>query len=404
MQPSPAQFDLGQSLLDEHVIEALGLLCGYDDGLELRPSNLPLIERGLRAFLTGKKLVASRLSGDLRSNQSIDTAAKGDILNFHMPFEDHLLDYEFILPESPQSFSPLGPEESAFLQDFVLRQLNELAGSVLPVWVTRKTQAEAFYESWFKGDSLEHCVHAARYADRDRKDIGLKPYDGEEDRFDRNEPPLFQEAFAHARYLIGCQRAGAVLYANSPMASICSEHIFTAWPEHLFSCLDDEYRASAKRLRGPGIFVTIPPLTKLVMSRASMRHKIPEVIRDMREEYARARDDLWEIISQLYFAETETEQRSTLRLLEQASKDLFGATWPEKFDVLSFGLTAASLTPDGIASAFKSLHDHNKPYARVSSITFARKLSKDLRRDLLNQRELMQRHLSLSEQSNFGFV
>jgi hypothetical protein len=402
MNIESARINLGQSLIGTEIIGALRNFCGYDGALS--PEELPLVERGLRAFLTGKVLIESRF-GSYGLGDSIASARRGGSLAYDMPFGDHLLDYEFLLPERSQLIQSLSENESTFLERSVIKEVREAKSTVLPKWITTSSQEDAFFAAWFKGHDIAECEACAREVDTDCQD---EDEDEDEDPVRRISPTDLPSKLANAlevaRYLVGCQRAGAVVYADSRIAAICSKFIFQEWPEYLFSSLDEEYRASAARINGPGIFFTIPPLTKLVLSRAGARHKIPAVLVELRAEYARGRRELWEIIGEAYFAHTETEQRAALEPLDRASKSLFGATWAPKMDALSLALIAAPLSAGSVAGAAGKLLEHNKDRAQVAGVSFARRLHKDLRRNLLNSRELIKRHFSQSEQEAFGFI
>jgi hypothetical protein len=90
--------------------------------------------------------------------------------------------------------------------------------------------------------------------------------------------------------------------------------------------------------------------------------------------------------------------------LKSASHSIFGTAFPERFDALSFGLSRAQLSPDGIAGAAKQLREHDRPNARVQAVSFAHKLSQDLRRSVLNSRTILKRHFTDAELYDFGIA
>jgi len=86
----------------------------------------------------------------------------------------------------------------------------------------------------------------------------------------------------------------------------------------LFKQFGAEYQSVARSIRGPGIAVDLPPLTTIVLARANSRNKIPETIRDFREEYAAARVQLWKILRGMWAAPSFGDQIKILRWNKQA--------------------------------------------------------------------------------------
>src|SRR5208337_2828345 len=101
-------------------------------------------------------------------------------------------------------------------------------------------------------------------------------------------------------------------------------------------------------------------------------------------------------------APTFKGQIKVLRKLEGAGTALFGASFPETVDALSVALTATKAIRGDIISPLEKLHAWNQPKARVGAVSFAAKLSSDLRKHLLNQREIMRRHLTAAELRELG--
>ena len=124
----------------------------------------------------------------------------------------------------------------------------------------------------------------------------------------------------------------------------------------------------------------------------------------MRDEYAEGRERLWQIIDQMWRAESFSSQLKSLQRLEAASNSIFGAAFPERADVLSLGLTIAPLTPTSVANFAKGILERAKPGIRVSEIGLAQKLAKDLRKQLLNSQNVLNRHLSKEERIDFGLL
>ena len=386
---------LGCTVIERQLLESLSHLW---DG-PISPSELGRVEKSLRAFLTGQTLVVARFFG--ANDQGLERAISGNY-EIHDPFSNGVLDYEFILGEKAQPFKALDQQEASFLEQFAVRAMRQEALSGLPKWISRRGEFYAYLDAWYEGASQEECEEWARtaltskFSGYDEEEY-YEPFDPADDYHSAFDPS------EHATYLVGCHRAGAVVYGDSPMAVICAEHIFSRWPEELFQALDDDFKQAALQLRGPGISVLLPPLTSIIMTRASRRTDIPEVIREMREEYEKARNELWILLTQMWFANPLKEQLKFLKQLENASRSIFPSAFPEKLDVLSLGLTLAPLTPSAVASSAKILLDRDKPRSRVGALSFSQKLAKDLRKQFGNSRHLLKRHLTDAELRDFGF-
>jgi hypothetical protein len=363
----------------------------------LLPERLERIERALRAILTGTTLVAARVS-DLGEEVTVEEAAAGSILKFDLPFGDDTLDCEFLPPESAQALEVVDADEGSYLDAFVGGEVRRGANDALPKSIRWGVEADAYayLQGWYEGNSQADCEERARRRMED-DDVLVAPLEpGEAAAF------ISVEAQNHARYLVGCHRAGAVVYGDSAAAKACSEHLFSRWPEELFRRFGDEYERAAREVRGPGICVDVPPLMSLVMSRARRRHMIPEVIRDLRAQYSRARANLWDLLKTMWAAPTVAEQVKTLRRLEQAAQSMFAATFPERFDVLSLGLGFAPLGTGAVAGAAKQLLETRRASIRVSSVSLAQRAVRDFRKDLQNSRAVLARHLTATELRDFG--
>ncbi|MGA2905280.1 MAG: hypothetical protein ABSD98_15735, partial [Candidatus Korobacteraceae bacterium] len=142
--------------------------------------------------------------------------------------------------------------------------------------------------------------------------------------------------------------------------------------------------------------------TALVLSRAPSRNQIPQALRDLREEYRRDRERLWNMLGEMWEAPTFKGQIKELRKLQGAASALFKASFPERLDAFSVALTATKVMRGDLIGPLEKLHDYNQPKARVGAVSFAAKLSSDLRKHLLNQREIMRRHLTRAELREWG--
>jgi hypothetical protein len=92
-----------------------------------------------------------------------------------------------------------------------------------------------------------------------------------------------------------------------------------SYPNNLFSQLDESWQLFAKKLARGGFNLRVPPVLGVVMTRAARRDAIPAVLLDLRNEWAIARDKLWQRIDALKHARTIEEGEGLLRELEAAS-------------------------------------------------------------------------------------
>ncbi len=381
----------GIALIERPLLRALEALW---EG-PLRPDYLPAIEGAVRAFLTASTLTVSRYGTTFRGSETVHPS-RPDV-EYQEPFDDQLLDYEFTYPREPHPFIDLGRTESEFLSKLVHAKLGSAACAALPRWIGSFGEAIAYLDAWYQGRSQVECDAAAKTSEREH----VHPFERTPE-YALYALDINHNTDSHAKYLVGCHRAGLVVYGHSPIAQICSDHLFSKWPDHLSKTLDAEYRQATEELRGPGLGVTLPLLTSLLLSRAPSRSRIPEALRDMREEYEPDRDRLWTMLREMWEAPTFKGQISVLRTLDSAANALFKTSFPERFDALSIALTATDVIKGDVLSPLRKLHDWNQPRARVGAVSFAAKLASDLRGHLLNQREIMRRHFTDVELREFG--
>jgi hypothetical protein len=384
--------NLGTALVDRTLLRALSTLW---DG-PLLPHDLPRIELAVRAFLTSPVLVVSRTLEPWTDELHPHLPP----VDYEQPFADHLLDYEFVDPSKAHPWADLGGPESTALQSLVSAELAKAALAALPKSVDTGVKVSAFWDAWYKGFSEQQCIYLAETAaELDEDYVALKTVT-------TCHWILHNEPADHAKYLVGTHRAGLVVYADSPLSRICQRHIFSEWPDRLYAQLDDDFRAVSRELRGPSVGIELPPLTALLLSRARNRAGIPYELRDMREEYELARNELWGLMTEMWFAPTVREQIKILSTLKKAASSLFVATFPERFDTLGFALSAVAGvvtgSPSAVSSVGSRLLDHDKPNARVSAISFTNKLSTDLRKNLRSTVGILRKHLTHAELREFG--
>ncbi|MBN2224712.1 MAG: hypothetical protein JW765_08585 [Deltaproteobacteria bacterium] len=392
---------LGVAILERPLLRVLETLW---EG-PVAPDNLDAIELAIRAFLVSPVLIASRVQDSQWGTaweDVVEDPSKESIENDEA-FRDSLLDYEFSDPKVAHPYTTISSDESDFLKSLVLKEIEPQALEALPRWIKRNGEAYAYLDAWYDGYAEKECENRARLMYGYRDEL---LYEDELEKLDRDHlyaHPLFHLGPAnHANYLVGCHRAGLTVYGISPITKICATHIFSKWPDYLFKTLGEEYKRASEELRGPGMGVTLPPLTALLLSRARTRDDIPVTLRDLREEYTEARDELWSMLSEMWFAPTCEDQLKILRQLSNAASSLFVAAFPERFDALGLAISATDLLTLTVSSTLSTIREHFNPGARVGAISFASKLAKDLRLHLLGSHHILKRHFTEDELKEFG--
>ena len=383
--------DSGLVVVERSLLDSLYALWGGD----FQPKDLIRAERALRAILTGRHLLASRYYNPALTNAL--EASKGDT-HFEMPFGEPVLDYEFVLPDAPHILAALEKDEAKYLEDQIGVAIFTDALKSIPKWVRFEGEANAFIDAWYRGWDEERCNQAAR----DRLGWELLGDDPYQTKGISYADLVGLSAREHAHYLVASARAGSAVFGDSPVATYCNAHLFTKWPEELFKRSEAEFSEAARQIRSPAMSFSMPPLIQLLLSRATVRHEIPTIIRDLREELHIGREALWGTLRAMWRAPTFKEQMEHLRHLEAASDSLFSGTFPDRIDTLSVGLSAAPLSPSAIAGAARIVRDHNRPQARVSAVGFTKALSLNFRKELKNSEKLFRKFLSHTEQKDFG--
>ena len=385
---------IGTAIVDFSLLDTLARLW---EG-PLYPTDLAKVELAVRAFLVSNRLSVSKIRDPMHSNRY------GRLDVYDEPFQDHLLDYEFIIhPPLADPKEILSTDETDSLAQLVRSSITRQANGILPEWIRYESEAFAFLDAWYAGNPLAICEQAASNPcewedpDQPRRTLDRKSF------FQEGRHEQFHLGLdIDANYLVACHRVGYTVYSNTPVGEACNKHIFSEWPAKLFGTFEEDFKRVARSLRGPGLAFDLPPLTALVLSRSRTRHDIRLVLRDLRDEYKTPRRKLWGTLLHMWRAESLREQIVVLRELEDAASSIFDVAFPQRFNALSLSLSVAPLSRDAIVNAGLNLLELDRPNARVSAISFAAKLAKDLRKNLLNTRELLRRHLDDSERNAFG--
>jgi hypothetical protein len=108
------------------------------------------------------------------------------------------------------------------------------------------------------------------------------------------------------------------------------------------------------------------------------------------------------MLEEMWNAPSHKEQLKILRTLEDAASAMFKTAFPERIDALSIGLSATRILKGDVIGPLEKLHKWNQPKARVGAVSFANKVSSDLRKHLLNDRRILRRHFTVSELRELG--
>ena len=327
----------------------------------LHPLDLPQVELCLRAFLVSPRLSLLRFG----LGKNVDDFA-------HL-FKDLFIDQNIKMPRLK-----LPGGELDYLSDFALSRMNETFLAIFPTWFRTENQAESWFNAWYEGlpgGACDMIVRQDYSLGRDRK-----KFDRED--FCRNNILFAIDVEEDASYLVECHRSGYSVYAIGPLATLCNEHIFSRWPNRLFDQCEEAYRETMRELRGPGIGVELPPLTSMLLSVSPSRQSIPMALAELREMYEDLRNDLWQTLTEMWTAGTVKQQLKHLRKLEDVSKHMFSAAFPDRIPAMSLAFEAAKLSPAGGIGIAKHLLE--RPRARVSAISFAARLADDLHRHLMS--------------------
>jgi hypothetical protein len=92
------------------------------------------------------------------------------------------------------------------------------------------------------------------------------------------------------------------------------------YPSKLFDQLDELWQQYASRVNDHGLGLLVPPVTAIVLSRCARREAIPVVVRDLRDEWARGRRKVWDLLLALRSARTLGDAKEIEKNLDDASQ------------------------------------------------------------------------------------
>lgn len=91
------------------------------------------------------------------------------------------------------------------------------------------------------------------------------------------------------------------------------------YPEKLFEMLDRDWQEYASSLRVGNVGFEIPPILNIVLTNCKRREDIPDSLKQLREEWAKARKKVWKLLGSLRNAESIKEAVSIQHELDEAS-------------------------------------------------------------------------------------
>ena len=305
------------------------------------------------------------------------------------PFGDGLLDFEFEHPNTIPSVAALSSDETSYLESTTLAALVSEARHTLPSRIDLLESIE-IARNWLRGNT---------------EAVSLSGADDSVQGTPRDEiVTVFREPMArqYVHYLIGLHRHGFVVYSDTPVYRACNQHVFSLWPGHLFEQMDSSYRKLTRELVGPGIGFQLPPLTTVLLTRSRKRYLIPRELVELRQEFGKAREELWSLLIDMWTSPTLAGQVRILKKLDRAAESLFCAAFPERFDALRLGIGVVGALTGNVSESLTDLRSRDRPNANVSAVSFAKGLAQQIRQFTANSDCLLKRHLTPSELAGFG--
>jgi hypothetical protein len=230
----------------------------------------------------------------------------------------------------------------------------------------------------------------------------------------------FRAHVEHLKRLLGVvEQGGSVLLSSEYGQGI----VDTAqrFPEDLFRQLDGDWQRYAREAEQDGLDFLVPPVLAIILTRCARRDAIPNVIRDLRDEWADARRKVWGLLDNLRRSRTLREGLEIRKELSEAAR-LFspdvkeGYTQPIRvlWEVLaaagagavtaqlSGGKPALGATTGAVAQVARSLpilHEFGPALFGRGALDLARRVRKELGRVDLGALPAL---LSDAERRNLG--
>jgi|GEM_PF-6745911 len=388
---------IGSCILDQSLLIRLSKLWIGPIG----PDDIEPIEIALRSILVYENIFYSAKPGDAWTSNEVER--DGIVFDRSMEYNPTAeiggsnLIYELKPIPVGTRFNPILNTELNFLgKRFAVDFKNEVERAI-PSNLIYHWQYLEFLDTWYEGEPdffPDSSMWREEHPERMDKETFLTSPDTTHAVFHKG--PLFE-----AEYFVRAHRMGYGICSHKPVSHMCSEHLFSKWPNHLFSSLSDEFKMEARKVCGHEISVPLPPILSLVLSVAKNRMDIPDTIVSIRDEFKKDRRQLWALLAEMWYAEKYSSSVKVLQSLEKAASSIYKSAFPEKFNTLSIALDVSKLSIDGIASAADKLLQIDGYTQNVKAISFANRLSMNIRRKLLNQFTIYKKHFSESEIEGF---
>jgi hypothetical protein len=94
------------------------------------------------------------------------------------------------------------------------------------------------------------------------------------------------------------------------------------YPDKLFETLDADWQQLARDADAGDVWVSVPPVLSIILTRCARRDAIPSVLEDLRAEFADARAKVWSLLRQLKTARTIAETIQIRQELTAASRHM----------------------------------------------------------------------------------
>ena len=127
---------------------------------------------------------------------------------------------------------------------------------------------------------------------------------------------------AHVEYM---QRLGEVWQSGGSV--VCdgdvakeAQLVGMSFPVRLFETIDTDWTTYARAAEIGKIGPVLPPILSIVLTRCERREHIPMVLRELRDEWADARNQVWELVDKLKASQNLREANEIERQLDEASK------------------------------------------------------------------------------------
>jgi hypothetical protein len=248
--------------------------------------------------------------------------------------------------------------------------------------------------SWFNGWERHPGAHVT-------KEIAARSEARRKGRLLTEEELTSETAFLDqtAECILTFGRRHFSTYGGNPVLDLAHKMMFEVWPDQLFKKLDEAYFEFEKGTMLPGSPVPLPPILKIVLTRAGNRNEILPTLLEMRDELEKPRKALWLLMLEMRYDQNPKVNSRAAQRLTAAAENLFKSAYPDKrVSGLWVGLMAALQSWAHLAKEYWEADAANRA---VSSVSFAHRLGQALK-ELQPSEQALRRHLSKAELRHFG--